>query len=233
MGRGRGVGGLLGSPIYAARFKLDGLSNELLQPLADQLGKKGYILGGDSPSSLDCLAFGYLALLRYAPVPQAWIQETIQKKYPSIEKYIDRLWGDLLQKEKIRSEDVWSVTTDQAKASDLGLQLPWVARPQRAVVPQILSALHTSFLPKAFQAGTITQHGCRNEQSALVSALPSSFAIGTLGTISSAAAVGLIALAIYHRRTPREGPLIFWAVLPQQRVFEGFGVESFLGALPR
>ncbi|KAJ4286059.1 hypothetical protein N0V90_013406 [Kalmusia sp. IMI 367209] len=125
MGRGKGVGGLLGSPIYAARFKLDSLSNELLQPLADQLRNREYIMGTDKPSSLDCLAFGYLALLSCAPVPQAWIKETIQTKFPQIERYVKRLGVELLHKEESRPADVWSVATGQAKASDFGMKLPW------------------------------------------------------------------------------------------------------------
>lgn len=64
-GRGKVLGGLLGTPQYAARFQLDTISNELLEPLSDLLGKSEYLLGTSRPSSLDCLAFGYLALMLF------------------------------------------------------------------------------------------------------------------------------------------------------------------------
>lgn len=233
MGRGKGVGGLLSSPIYAARFKLDALSNELLQPLADQLGKNDYILGGDNPSSLDCLTFGYLALLRYAPVPQAWVKETIQTKFQKIDGYIARLRGELLPKEDIRPADVWTVAKGRAAARDLGLQLPWVCGPSRAILPQLLEVVHVGALPQVLQRAPTVRHGHNDQLQHSKSSLPSPFAINSLVTVTTALAVGLTALAVHHRRSPRDGPLIFWALRPLQPVLDGFGVESFLGALPR
>ncbi|KAF2440678.1 hypothetical protein P171DRAFT_105547 [Karstenula rhodostoma CBS 690.94] len=230
---GRGKGGLLSSPIYAARFKLDALSNEVLQPLADQLGKKAYLFGGDHPSSLDCLAFGYLSLLRYAPVPQAWVREAIQTKYPRIEGYIERLREKLLHNEEIKPADVWSVATGKAVASDFGLQLPWASRRPKAFIPQFRAVVHDGVLPNALQQAPKVRHGHNNPSQTASSSLPSPLAISTLATVTTAAAIGLAALAIQHRRSPRDGPVIFWALRPLQPVFEGFGVESFLSALPR
>ena len=103
MGRGKGLGGLLNSPIYAARFKLDALSNELLEPLSDLLQKKDYLLEGDKPSSLDCLAFGYLSLMFYPTVPQAWLKETTQTKFPRISRYIQRLRKEFFGGEEVNS----------------------------------------------------------------------------------------------------------------------------------
>ncbi|KAJ4358445.1 uncharacterized protein N0V89_003028 [Didymosphaeria variabile] len=230
---GRGKGGLLSSPLYAARFKLDALSNELLQPLADQLGTKDYVLGGDEPSSCDSLVFGYLALLRYAPVPQAWVKEAIRQKFPRIDVYIDRLRGELLQNEKISPADVWSVATGKAAASDFGMQLPWVSRQPKAFLPQFRAVVHDGILPHALQSSPTVKHGHHNASKSADSSLPSPFAINTLATVTTAVAVGLAALAVQHRSSPRDGPVIFWALRPLQPVFEGFGVESFLSALPR
>ena len=56
MGRGKGLQGFLSSPIYAARFKLDTLTNELLEPLFVFLGKKNYKNEGGRPSSFECIA---------------------------------------------------------------------------------------------------------------------------------------------------------------------------------
>lgn len=225
MGRGKG---LLGSPIYAARFKLDALSAELLQPLADQLGKRDYMFGGDKPSSLDCLAFGYLALLRYAPVPQAWVRETLALKFPKVDGYVTRLRDELLHKEAIKVEDVWSVAKGKALASDLGMELPWVKRSSRAIIPQLLGTVHDGALPVSVQRGPTVRHAKGMLSSTQPSALPSPFAMNALTTITSAVAIGLTALAIQHRRSPRDEPLIFWGLRPLKPVFDDFGIHSFL-----
>ena len=133
MGRGKGLGGLLGTPMYAARFKLDALSSELLEPLSDLLGKEDYLLGGDKPSSLDCLAFGYLALMLYPPVPQSWLKEAIQTKHPRILRYIRRLREDLLGNEEVNPAEVWSIASGQTSRT----ALPWHSRRPRAVLSQV------------------------------------------------------------------------------------------------
>jgi hypothetical protein len=230
---GRGKGGLLSSPIYAARFKLDALSNELLQPLADQLRKKDYLFEGDEPSSLDCLALGYLALLRYAPAPQAWVREAIQVRHPKINLYIERLRQELLHNEEIKPADVWSVAVGKAVASDFGMQLPWASRQPKAFIAQFRTVVQDGVVPSALQKAPTVRHGHISSPQTAGSSLLSPLAISTLATVSTAVAVGLAALAVQHRRSPRDGPVIFWALRPLQPVFEGFGVESFLGALPR
>jgi hypothetical protein len=133
MGRAKGIGGLLSSPVYAARFKLDALTSELLEPLSDLLGKGDFLLGGDKPSSLDCLAFGYLSLMLYPSVPQSWLKEAIQTKYPRILRYIRRLREDLLGQEDISPAEVWSIANAQGSATSL----PWHPRQSRALLAQI------------------------------------------------------------------------------------------------
>ncbi|KAF2254610.1 hypothetical protein BU26DRAFT_417413 [Trematosphaeria pertusa] len=157
MGRGKGLGGLLSAPIYAARFKLDTLSNELLDPLSDLLGKKGYLLEDEQPSSLDCLAFGYLALMLYAPVPQAWLKETIQTKHPRIARYIQRLREELLGAEETKAAEVWSASS--GCASDAKWLLPWRRKPSPKVSPQLARDVVSnipllSYIP-GFQRNTI------------------------------------------------------------------------------
>ena len=228
MGRGKG---LLSSPVYAARFRLDALSNELLQPLSDQLGSKEYMFGGSEPSGLDCLALGYLSLLRYAPVPQAWVKETLQTRFPTLDAYIVRLRTDLLQEEDIKAADVWAVTTGRAAANDTHTHLPWARRSSRAILPQLLEAFHHAAMPQVLQSSAKIRHhgyerGGRSEGP--TTALLSPFTTNTIATVASTVAVGLTALAVHHRKTPRDGPLIFWALRPLQPVLESFGVDSFL-----
>ncbi|KAH7406036.1 Eisosome component PIL1-domain-containing protein [Phaeosphaeria sp. MPI-PUGE-AT-0046c] len=127
IGRGKGIGGLLGAPVYAARFKLDALSDELLEPMADLLGKSNYLMKADRISSLDCLAFGYLALLFYPAVPQAWLKETIQRKFPRIASYLRRLREEIFLNEESNPSDVWSISSGSRDAG-MGTSLPWQAR---------------------------------------------------------------------------------------------------------
>lgn len=228
MGRGKG---LLSSPVYAARFRLDALSNELLQPLADQLGSKEYLFEGNTPSSLDCLALGYLAILRYAPVPQAWVKETLQTKFPTLESYIVRLRAELLQQEDVRAADVWAITSGRAAVDDTHTYLPWASRCHKAILPQLLRAVHHASAPQILRSSPSIRHGNHERSTGsgnLPTALLSSFTTNTLATVTSAVAIGLTALAIHHRKTPREGPLIFWALRPLQPVLDNFGVDSFL-----
>jgi hypothetical protein len=61
--------------------------------------------------------------------------------------------------------------------------------------------------------------------------------MNTLAVFSATVGAGCAGLALYRRRNPREGPLIFWA-LRSQAAFTGFGeAESFMsvlaGQLPR
>ncbi|KAF2131986.1 hypothetical protein P153DRAFT_421049 [Dothidotthia symphoricarpi CBS 119687] len=136
MGRGRGIGGFLGAPIHAARIRLDALSNELLEPLSELLGENGYLLGGNQPSSLDCLAFGYLSLMFYPAMPQAWLKETIETKHPRIAAYIRKLRQKLFCAEEIKADDVWSISTraidtdSQVRITQKDMFLPWRSRLQ-------------------------------------------------------------------------------------------------------
>ncbi|KAH8179225.1 outer mitochondrial membrane transport complex protein [Sarocladium implicatum] len=57
--------------------------------------------GGDSPdsgffegldvSSLDCLAFGYLVLMREAPVPRTFLKDWLVQKTPKLSGFVDRM----------------------------------------------------------------------------------------------------------------------------------------------
>lgn len=231
IGRAKGLGGLLGGPIYAARFRLDALSSELLGPLADLLGKQNYVLGGKSPSSLDCLVFGYLSLLFYPALPQAWLKETIQTKYPHVCTYIQKMRQQLFVDESVDSADVWSVTvgaTDEAKA----MLLPWQPRRQTMAskamagtqevlgnMPMLASLFrgHATVIPKP---PTVSRR--------LESELPSSLYLKTLVGATSALAIGLTSFAIHHRRSPREGALIFWASRPSVGLGEAGKILSLL-----
>lgn len=237
IGRGKGLGGLLGSQTYAAKFRLDALSNDLLEPLSDLLGSNEYLLGTSKPSSLDCLAFGYLALMLYPAVPQAWLKETITTKFPALTTYIQRLRKDVLSDAETSAAQVWAVTTGRlssATEQSHSALLPWTARSQsftsntvtgvREVIGNVpvISSLMKRELPVE---PTPPSSRIRSE-------LPPPVFVNTLLGLTVAAAVGFASFAIQHRRSPREGELIFWALRPSVGFGDAGNIFDVLGQLP-
>lgn len=238
LGRGKGIGGFLGTAQYAARFRLDAVSNELLEPLSDLLGQNDYLLGTAQPSSLDCLAFGYLALMLFPAVPQAWLKETISAKFPRIAAYVRKLRKDVFSDEDIGAAQVWAITTGAANAvteKTQGSLLPWTTRSQsfsshtligvREVIgniPVISSLLQREAVPAEPQLLS----------SRIPSALPLPLLVNTLLGFTATVAVGFASLAVHHRRSPRDGDLIFWALRPTIGLGEAGNILSVLGQLP-
>lgn len=234
MGRGKGIGGLLGTPVYAARFRLDALSNELLEPLSDLLGQRPYLFG-NHPCSLDTLAFGYLSLLLFPKVPQAWLKETIQTKFPRVAAYVRRMRKTIFSDEETNPATVWSITagTESKKGDTL---LPWQPKSSDFAsrtwigTREILgnTPLISSLIPRRnIQADSFVS--CRHTQSSL----PSPLFVNTLVSVAATAAVGLGALAVHHRRWPRDGPLIFWASRPSAGLGEAGNILSvFANQIP-
>jgi len=239
MGRGKGIGGFLGTPKYAARFRLDAVSNNLLEPLSDLLGQNDYLLGTSQPSSLDCLAFGYLALMLYPAVPQPWLKETISTKFPELTAYVHRLRKEILTDKDVSAAQVWAITTGSAALEPKKLQsmlLPWTNSSQSFTtntvtgvwevignIPVVSSLLggETGVSTESLQTSTRT-----------ISELPSPLFINTLFGFTAAVAVGVASLAIQHRRSPRDGDIIFWALRPTVGLGEAGNILSVLGQLP-
>jgi hypothetical protein len=231
MGNGKGIGGFLSTPVYAARFRLDALSNELLEPLADLLGKNEYLFQGGRLTSLDCLAFGYLSLLYYPAVPQAWLKETIQTKFPRIASYICQLRKEIFTNEEVSSTDVWSIPSGSSGAT-AGMLLPWQPRTQNFVSKALCGG--REIFGNIPLVSPVLQHSSMvySKQSAssrsVQSSLPSRTFINAFLSGTAAAAVGLVVLAVHHRRSPRDEALIFWALQPGNSLGEAGNILSIL-----
>lgn len=236
MGRGTGLGGFLGTPKYAARFRLDAVSNELLEPLSDLLGKNEHLLGTAQPSSLDCLAFGYLALMLFPAVPQAWLKETISTKFPALAAYVRKLRTSVLTDEDVSAAQVWAVSTGSMSSTSEKSQssiLPWTPRPQgftshtftglREVIGNI------PVVSSLMKRGTVLPAEALPLSTRTGSALPPPLFVNTMLGFTAAVAVGFASFAIQHRRSPREGDLIFWALRPSVGLGE---IGNILGQLP-
>ncbi|PVH94945.1 hypothetical protein DM02DRAFT_645627 [Periconia macrospinosa] len=192
LGRRKGLGGLLSSPIYAARFKLDALSSEVFEPITDLLGKKDYLLNGDTPSSLDCLAFGYLSLMLYSPVPQAWLKEAIHTKYPRILRYIRRARAELLGGVEIDPAQVWSIT--KGVVAPPTQSLPWRSQEVRGPITNVTRAARQILesLPvvsTAMQSQVIVQDDTKGLVKTNKSSLPSPLALNTISRAPTASQI--------------------------------------------
>ncbi|KAF2089100.1 hypothetical protein K490DRAFT_19839, partial [Saccharata proteae CBS 121410] len=110
--KSRGLKGILSQPEYAARFKLDALATDCLAPLdelLDEEEEKFFLLANSSPTSLDCLAFGYLALMVYPELPQPWLVDTIKSRFPKIASYVTRMRNYVLLEEETRPADLMAL----------------------------------------------------------------------------------------------------------------------------
>ena len=83
------VSSLVSSPQHASRFRLSALADAWMEPLQELLGDKSYLLS-DQPSSLDCLAFAFLALSIVPVVPQPWLKESVTARYPALAAYVNK-----------------------------------------------------------------------------------------------------------------------------------------------
>ena len=81
--------GLVKEKQSSARFKLDALVDAAFQPLQQLLGKKKWMLSDETASSLDCLALGYLSLALIPDMPQSWLAEGLQGRYPDLCRYVE------------------------------------------------------------------------------------------------------------------------------------------------
>lgn len=109
------------TPEQAAAIRLYGLTEDCLSVLDDLLKGAGgdeassNFFQGSQLSSLDCLAFGYLALMRDAPVPRSFLRDWLIQKAPRLSKFVDSMKATLQQ----RGDLPW-VASEQTSALRVG-----------------------------------------------------------------------------------------------------------------
>ncbi|KAL2013155.1 hypothetical protein VTN00DRAFT_680 [Thermoascus crustaceus] len=125
------VSSLLGKTQQQNQFKLEALTAEFFEPLQALLGKKQYFISDERPSSLDCLALGYLALALIPEVPYPWLREALQTKAPLLAEYTARM-----------REQCFGIVevADAFGKLRAGSVLPW-SPPERVTVGKIGSTL--------------------------------------------------------------------------------------------
>lgn len=82
------------TPEQTVAIRLYGLTEDCLSVLDDFMKssddeKPLSFFETEKPTSLDCLAYGYLVLMRDAPVPRSFLKDWIVTKAPRLSKFID------------------------------------------------------------------------------------------------------------------------------------------------
>ena len=128
--------GLLRQGTRQNAFRLDALTADLYEPLEGLLDNKRYFLSKEEPSSLDCLALGYLSLAISPELPQEWLKRPLMSKYPNLARYIvtsiDRCFGPPISPTSV---------LDAELIAKSNLRLPWRAPAQPRISTLTSAAL--------------------------------------------------------------------------------------------
>ncbi|PWW77379.1 hypothetical protein C7212DRAFT_276661 [Tuber magnatum] len=124
----------------AERIKQVAIAADFLLTVQSLLGKKRFFFG-DQPSSLDCLAFGYLSLGLYAELPNGWLREEMLARHGGLCRYVNEVRGRMLGD----GVDVTAVMSGQATMTMpsgklAGGGLPWGVV-ERKDVPRVAGFL--------------------------------------------------------------------------------------------
>jgi sorting and assembly machinery component 37 len=88
------VSSLLGRTSSQNHFRLEALTADFFEPLEAMLGQKAYLLTlkeEELPSSLDCIALGYLSLALVPELSFPWLRDAMRAKAPLLSAYTERL----------------------------------------------------------------------------------------------------------------------------------------------
>lgn len=121
---------LLQRPEHAAIFRLHAVAEEFFAPLRDMLGEKNeFLLGTQEPTEVDCLACGFLSLMLFPDVPQAWLAKTMKEKHGNLVRFVERMHKKLRLATKV--EDVMDLANCVTQENVVGrrkarsMSLPW------------------------------------------------------------------------------------------------------------
>lgn len=82
---------LAAAPENKAQIRLDNLATSFFTPLHALRGSKRFFITSTEPTSLDCLAFGYLSLCLLPDLPQPWLARTMRQKFPNLCAFVHDL----------------------------------------------------------------------------------------------------------------------------------------------
>lgn len=146
LGRKETLQGLLRRPERAAVFRLHALADNFFQPLLEMLedGEKGFLGSGGELRAVECLAYGYLALMLKPQVEQDWLARTMRGEYGRLVRFVDGVHERLRLETQVKDVmDLANCKTEEdviGRRKALGLQLPWTP-PTRATAVETATTI--------------------------------------------------------------------------------------------
>jgi sorting and assembly machinery component 37 len=190
------VRSLLQRPEHAAIFRLHAVAEEFFAPLREMIGEENeYLLGTKEPTEVDCLAYGYLSLMLFPDVPQAWLAKTMKEKHGNLVRFVERMHKKLDLKTKV--EDVMDLSRCVTQENVIGrrkarsMSLPWCP-PARPTILETVSSMSSELIEQIpyFRSPPTIVHLHNIHQSIWKSHLPAII----LGTVASLALGGYYAI---------------------------------------
>ncbi|EKG15501.1 Mitochondrial outer membrane translocase complex Tom37/Metaxin [Macrophomina phaseolina MS6] len=217
--RKNGLRNLLSQPEYAARFKLDALANDCLVPLDALLGQnedKELLLSPPHPTTLDCLALGYLSLMLYPELPSPWLADTLRVRFPRLAAYTDRMRALTIGSVDAKPSDLMALNDLRGSNTELiakgrrelGLVLPWAI----AAPPSIIGtagniawsiATRLPVVKRALVKDPVMPPAGRPRYA------PNETLLNSLTALAGAVAAGVLGAAYYVQKNPNPGDVIF------------------------
>ena len=95
-------------------FKLDSVADACFGPLEELLGDKRFLISdtavdSNQPSSLDCLALGYLSLIAFPDTRKAFLADVLRTKYAKLYAYVLRLQEVIFGQQMVNVRAVMSL----------------------------------------------------------------------------------------------------------------------------
>ena len=182
------LSGLVKRSETASRFKLEALAARFLKPLESLLGEKQNLMSETEFSSVDCTAFAYLALLLTPQVPQPWLREMIEQRYPGLRNYVDshktRCFPGPVNVSDAHRDDQRNPPTGSKDGKEAAQGLPW-QKPQPSTLMETVSRFAASAISNPLDV-PIIQSGTTTARPGPQATVPLLF--GLLGAVSSAGA---------------------------------------------
>ena len=155
------VSSFLGRSSHRSQFRLDALASGFYGPLQEVLGGSKYFFSATSPSSLDCLALGYLALALHPRLPHEWLRNSLVEKFPDLARYTETSCCDCfgppltIYDALLQNLAVASSTEPKGKAAES--KLPWQA-PERPSIAAIGRTIIDNVVESTPVIGEMRQH---------------------------------------------------------------------------
>lgn len=185
----------------ASHFKLEALTDRFLRPLDTSLREKTNLISQSSFSTVDCVACAYLALVLKPQLPQPWLREFIDRRYPRLRTYVETKipWcfqGSVTLVEAMKG-DYKGPTGRSQDTEDRTPRLPW-RRPESRSYSEKASGFAASVVSDPFDV-PIIQSGTTAGKPPPQATVPLLF--GLLGAVTAIG--GYLGYAYNEARRPK------------------------------